>query len=51
MEWWLWLLVALVVMAALVGGFALIQARRREGGVVLADASTSSPRTGAEGTP
>ncbi len=34
MEWWGFLLIALAVLAVLVGAFLLVQARRRRGGVL-----------------
>jgi hypothetical protein len=34
MEWWHWLIVALVVLAVLAGLVLAIQARRRSGGVI-----------------
>lgn len=35
MQWWGWVIVALVVIALLVGAFIAIQARRRKGGVIV----------------
>ncbi len=33
MDWWQWLIVAIVIIGLLVAGFAMLQARRRHGGV------------------
>lgn len=43
MNWWQWLLLVVVIVLALVGVFAAIQASRRKGGVIVDPAS--SPRT------
>ncbi|MGH4024331.1 MAG: hypothetical protein ACRDRV_07070 [Pseudonocardiaceae bacterium] len=34
MDWWVWVILALVVLLALAGITALIQRRRRRGGVI-----------------
>ena len=34
MDWWVWLILVLVVLAVLVGGFLAVQAKRRSGGVI-----------------
>lgn len=35
MQWWVWVVVAVVVLAIVVGGFAFIQAKRRSSGVIV----------------
>jgi len=35
MQWWGWLIVAVVVIAVLAVAFVAIQARRRKGGVIV----------------
>lgn len=37
MEWWIWLIVAVVVVALLLGAFVAVQAKRRSGGVRTTD--------------
>lgn len=34
MEWWVWVLIVVVILAIVVGTIAWIQSRRRAGGVV-----------------
>ncbi len=34
MEWWVWLLIVILVIGVAVAGFAWLQARRRSGGVI-----------------
>lgn len=34
MEWWVWLLIVLLVIGVAVAGFAWLQAKRRSGGVI-----------------
>ena len=45
MDWWMWVLMLLVVIAAVFGVFLFVQARRRAGGVIA-----TSDRPG-KGTP
>lgn len=35
MSWWVWVLLVLVLVAVSVGGFLVVQARRRRGGVII----------------
>jgi hypothetical protein len=37
MQWWGWLILVLVVIAVIVGAVLAIQAKRRAGGVIIAD--------------
>ncbi|GGF97734.1 hypothetical protein GCM10007304_09580 [Rhodococcoides trifolii] len=39
MEWWGWLILVLVIIAVIVGAVLAIQAKRRSGGVIIADTS------------
>lgn len=34
MDWWVWLLIVVLVIGVAVAGFAWLQARRRSGGVI-----------------
>lgn len=34
MDWWVWLILVLAVLAVLLGGFLAVQAKRRSGGVI-----------------
>ena len=34
MDWWVWLIIALVAVVVLAGGFLAVQAKRRSGGVI-----------------
>jgi ABC-type Fe3+ transport system permease subunit len=36
MDWWLWVLLVVIVVAVLAGALAWVQARRRSGGVIAA---------------
>ncbi len=42
MQWWGWLILVFFVVALAVGAFLAVQARRRSGGVILADPDTSA---------
>ena len=37
MEWWVWLVIVVVTIAALFGAFVALQAKRRSGGVRTTD--------------
>lgn len=34
MQWWVWLIIVVVVLSLLFGGFLGLQAKRRSGGVI-----------------
>ncbi|AYV26460.1 hypothetical protein EES41_06960 [Streptomyces sp. ADI95-16] len=36
MDWWVWIVIALALLAVLAGSFLAVQARRRGGGVIVA---------------
>jgi hypothetical protein len=44
MQWWVWVIVVLVVLAVLTGAFLAMQSRRRRGGVIV-DATGAKGRT------
>ena len=37
MQWWVWLVIGVIVIVGVIGGVLAIQARRRTGGVIIND--------------
>jgi hypothetical protein len=36
-QWWMWLVIGVIVIVGVIGGVLAIQARRRTGGVIIND--------------
>ena len=37
MQWWMWLVIGVIVIVGVIGGVLAIQGRRRTGGVIIND--------------
>ncbi|WP_200863177.1 hypothetical protein [Rhodococcus ruber] len=49
MQWWGWLILVAAVVAVSVGVLLMVQARRRTGGVIIADPDRPTDDAGGEG--
>ncbi|GFH34575.1 hypothetical protein [Streptomyces pacificus] len=46
MDWWIWLIIALAVLAAVASSVVALQARRRSGSVIVAGRRSQAGRKG-----